>query len=393
MMDNTAGRPEISLVSLCRDAIVANLERYNVEAFQILDESEWENIVRRKHEISRPLRGKGGLDGTGRMKPAMNSKFLSIIEETIPHLATSKVVDNLVWKDNVNHKFRAGGLSRPKGLMFPYPVLEARIKAAGDALTDIRKKHDMNEEEKRLGFRAIKAICDSPMDVRLLESSGIGKTVQKFVTTCSKNQHLDFDNKTIANLSAVLEGWKGMARTNGVLMKDKHAAAKTLDLSLRDGRADDLEKARLCKSWRVLYFVLRESDETRRENQGARMRERRQKRNSERPKIVKVRHKTSTRHETIVKNKETRLGKPPAIPIHKHSKVQQLREEAKVTSARRSAPVQKVQSGFGSAVAFATGSQKKRKTGSTVVDLAGGKRMKIPNCKPPARDFKKKGFR
>jgi hypothetical protein len=393
MMNKTAGRSDISLVSLCRDAIVANLERYNVEAFQILDESEWENIVRRKHEISRPLRGKGGLDGTGRMNPAVNNKFLFTIEETLPHLATSKVVDNLVWKDNVNHKFRAGGLSRPKGLMFPYPVLEARIKAAGDTLADIRKKHDINEEEKRLGFRAIKAICDSPMDVGLLESSGIGKTVQKFVNTYSKNQNLAFDNKTIANLSAALECWKIMARTSGVLMKDKHAAAETLDSSSRHGRAEDLEKARQCKSWRELFFMLRQNDETRRENQGARMRERRLKLNSERPKIVKVRHKISTRHETIVKNKETRLGKSPAIPIHKHSKIQQLRAEAKVTSARRSAPMQKVQNGFGAAVAFATGSQKKRKTGSIVLDLAGGKRMKIPNGKPPARDFKKKDAR
>lgn len=383
------GGPEVSLVSLCRDAIVANLERYNVEAFQILDESEWENIVRRKHEKSRPLRGKGGLDGTGRMNPAVNDKFLFEIEETLPHLATSKVVDTLVWKDTVNHKFRAGGLTRPKGLMFPYPVLEARIKAAGDILVDIRKKDDINEEEKRLGLRAIKTICDSPMDIGLLESSGIGKAVQKFVKACSKNKNLDFDIETVESLSAVLEDWKEVARISGVLMKGK-IAGNALDSSLKHVLSEDLEKARQCKSWRDLFLMLRQYDKMRREDQGARMRERRQKLNSERPKIVKVRHKVSSRHESIVRNKATRMEKSPAIPIHKHSKMQQLRAEATVTSSRRGQAVPKGRGGFGAAVAFATGSQKKRKT-TTVVDLPGGKRMKVPNGKPPARDFKKRG--
>eukprot|EP00980_Cylindrotheca_fusiformis_P019076 scaffold6433_cov125-Cylindrotheca_fusiformis.AAC.18 len=389
-MENAEARPDISLVSLCRDAIVANLERYNVEAFQILDESEWENIIRRKHETSRPLRGKGGLDGTGRMNPAVNDKFLSEIEETLPHLAASKVVDTLVWKDTVNHKFRAGGLSRPKGLMFPYPVLEARIQAAGNTLTDIRKKHDIDDEEKILGIRAVRTICDSPMDVGLLESSGIGKTVQKFISACSKNQKFDFDRTTVAKLSAVLESWKEMARKSGVLMKDKASSGKTSDSSLRNGRAEDLEKARQCKTWRELFILLRKYDKTRREDQGARMRERRQKLNSERPKIVKVRPKISARHHAIARNKEMRLGNSLDSSHQNHSRIQQLRAEARVTSARRSAPLQKDNKGFGDAVAFATGSHKKR-AAATVVDLPGGKRMKVPNAKPPARDFKKRG--
>jgi len=62
--------------------------------------------------------------------------------------------------------------------------------------------------------------------------------------------------------------------------------------------------------------------------------------------------------------------------------------EAKVTSMRRSLPVQKSGKGFGAAVAFATGSHKRKN--ATIIDMAGGKRLKIPNSKPPARDFKRK---
>jgi len=72
------------------------------------------------------------------------------------------------------------------------------------------------------------------------------------------------------------------------------------------------------------------------------------------------------------------------------SRIQQLRSEAKVTSTRRSAPTQKkTGKGFGAAVAFATGSHKKRKN-AVIFDLAGGKRLKMPTSKPPARDFKRK---
>lgn len=71
-----------------------------------------------------------------------------------------------------------------------------------------------------------------------------------------------------------------------------------------------------------------------------------------------------------------------------HSKIKRIRAEAKVTSMRRSLPVQKSGKGFGAAVAFATGSHKRKN--ATIIDMAGGKRLKIPNSKPPARDFKRK---
>ena len=104
----------MSLVSLCRNVIVTNLERYPGESFGILDEMEWDTLIQLKHSQTKPKFGKGGLDGTGRMNPVVNDKFIAEVEEKVPHFANSEVVDLFCWKDIVNHKFRVGGLSRPK---------------------------------------------------------------------------------------------------------------------------------------------------------------------------------------------------------------------------------------------------------------------------------------
>eukprot|EP00526_Cylindrotheca_closterium_P018300 CAMPEP_0113632318 /NCGR_PEP_ID=MMETSP0017_2-20120614/16797_1 /TAXON_ID=2856 /ORGANISM="Cylindrotheca closterium" /LENGTH=368 /DNA_ID=CAMNT_0000542867 /DNA_START=32 /DNA_END=1139 /DNA_ORIENTATION=+ /assembly_acc=CAM_ASM_000147 len=359
----------LTLACLCRDTIVKNLERYNAEAFQILDESEWEDIIRRKHEMSRPKRGKGGLDGTGRMNPAVTDKFLLEIETTLPHLGTSKVVDTLVWKDIVNFKFK----SRPKGLMWPYSMLESRLKTAGETLLDVRKKENIDEENKKQVIRAIKVMCNSPMDVELLRSSGIGKSAQKFINTCSKNEKLGLEKESMHALHSLLKSWKMMASSEGVMMSENEKQTQF-------GLSEHIAIARKNASWRELFSALKKFDQEKRENQGARMRERRQRLNSQRPKIVKVRHKSSN-------PKALKMTAKMAM-VTTQSKMHQLRTEAKVTSTRRSPPVQKPAKGFGAAVAFATGSHKRKN--ATIVDMAGGKRLKIPTTRPPARDFKRK---
>lgn len=363
----------LTLASLCRDTIVKNLERYNAEAFQILDEHEWEDIIRRKHEMSRPKRGRGGLDGTGRMNPAVTDKFLLEIETTLPHLGTSKVVDTLVWKDIVNFKFK----SRPKGLMWPYSMLESELKTAGDTLLGVRKKGSIDEEDKKLVIRAIQVMCNSPMDVMLLRSSGIGRSVQKLISACCKNEKLGLDKESMHALQSLVKSWKTMASSEGVVMSEKLIAEEKRSNLSQFGLSEHIAIARQNSSWRQLYSALKKFDQLKRKNQGARMRERRQRLNSQRPKIVKVRHKTSD---------PKALKMSPMVTTQ--SKMQQIRSEAKVTSTRRSAPVQKLSKGFGAAVAFATGSQKRKN--ATIVDMAGGKRLKIPTNRPPARDFKRK---
>lgn len=365
-------REPASLTSLCRDTIVKNLERYNAEAFQILDESEWEYIIRRKHEVSRPKRGKGGIDGTGRMNPVVSDKFLLEIETSLPHLGTSNVVDTLVWKDIVNFKFK----SRPTGLLYPCPVLESQLKASAETLLDCRKKGFMDEEDKRLVVQAIKVMSDSPMDIELLRSSGVGKTVQKFINACAKNEKLGLDKDSKLALESLLESWKMMASREGVAKNRNSEAEESESRPPLFGPSEHMATVRMCRTWRELHSALKLYDQERRENQGARMRERRQRLNLQRPKIVKVRHRTSNAKTLNM-----------ASVASQNPKMKQLRAEAKVTSTRRSPPVQKSGKGFGAAVAFATASHKRKN--ATFVDIVGGKRLKIPTSKPPARDHKR----
>eukprot|EP00934_Nitzschia_sp_Nitz4_P006537 Nitzschia sp. Nitz4//scaffold38_size140716//105175//106377//NITZ4_003158-RA/size140716-exonerate_protein2genome-gene-0.109-mRNA-1//-1//CDS//3329550111//6527//frame0 len=394
----------MSLVDLCRNVVVSNLERYPPEAYSILDEEEWENIIELRHQKTRPQKGKGGLDGTGRMHPAVGDKFMLEIEDTLPHFATSTVVDSLVWKDIVEYRFRVGGLSRPNGLMYPWPVLESMVTDCGNTLIGLAKQDTLDDNAKNRGIEAIQTLCKSSMDVSLLKSTGVGKAVKKFIKACSSNECLSvFDEPLNMNnirdtprskLEEVLTSWMQMAASSGVQMStptpDQEEASK-------ESSTDHLDRAKRCNTWRQLFVALKENDEIRRSNQGARMRERRERLDSVRPKIVKVRHATK-KHNAII-NRERYM----ASDVPGRQKMVQLRKEATVTSTRRSPPPPSMAArggGFGAAVAFATGQRgPKRKTpgtSSTMVQLAGNKRMKVPNSKKAAVNMqhlaKKGGF-
>ena len=120
------------------------------------------------------------------------------------------------------------------------------------------------------------------------------------------------------------------------------------------------------------------------------MRERREKLNSERPKIVKVRHKRDVNVKEVLLASSS-VSRPSA-------KMQKLREDARILSTRRnpSGPAimtgrsTAVKRGFGAAVAFATVSQKRLKQGQTILNLGANKILKLPNGKPAARDWNRK---
>ena len=238
-----------------------------------------------------------------------------------------------------------------------------------------------------MGLRAVKCVCESPMDITLLESTGIGKTVQKFIKYCTKNENKNFDESAIKSLMRRLEDWKQMARDCGVLMKEKNTGTASEGLQTKTVQKGDLVIARECKSWRQLYVALKEADKERRENQGARMRERRERLNSERPKIVKVRHKRDINVKEVLTSAST--------PQPLSSKMQKLRDEARIMTTRRSpAKIKPIQRGFGAAVAFASVSKRKKTDGGTIVNLGGYKRMTIPDTrKPAARDWKRRKFK
>ena len=401
------------LSALCLNAIVKDLERYPAAAFGIIDEFQWDCIIELRHRKTKPLKGKGGIDGSGRLHPAVTDKLMVEVEEVNPHLNQSKIADALAWKDIVEYKFKKGGLSRPKGLIYPWPVLVQQIEDSGKALSDCLKSlvaeddSKVPDKEKVMisTVRAIKILSESPMDMNLLKSTGIGKKVKKFL---SKSTEVDFldepyvytSGKDIrvtprTTLEQVLQSWKDLAADSGVKMKAGVNRSKGNSTASTIGSM--LTAAKKCDSWRSLYHTLKIHDEDRRSRQGEKMRERRRRLNTVRPKIVKV-HNASARQNRILNRSSFGSSYNPSQNTESSgsSKMRQLRMEAQVTSSRRGGPAppssvaaardQSNGSGFGAAVAFAAVGKKvagKRKTALVTksVTLAGGKRMAIPDAK------------
>ena len=395
----------LPLSDLCVNVIVKDLERYPAEALGILDEYQWDHILKLRHRKTKPLRGKGGIDGRGRLHPAVTDKFMVEVEEANPHLSESKVADEYIWKDIVEYRYKKGGLSRPKGLLYPWPILVQQIEDAGKVLVDCLRLTEANanidgrEKIEASTIHAIKIISEAPMDLNLLKTSGIGKKVKKFL---NKSTLLDFldepyvysSGKDIrktprTTLQATLQSWKDMAADSGVKMKDDHRSSGS---PKKPATASILTAAKKCDSWRSLYHTLKVQDDARRSRQGEKMRERRRRLDTVRPKIVKVRP-ASTRQDRMLGQASIGSGYNPkeqASPA-RSSKMQQLRMEARTISHRRQAiasasPSRKPTGGFGAAVAFASVGKKvvrRRKTAPITksVSLAGGKRIAVPDAK------------
>jgi hypothetical protein len=330
------------------------------------------------------------------------------VEEVNTHLNQSKIADECVWKDIVEYKFKKGGLSRPKGLLYPWPVLVQQLEDAGKALSEcirtIVEDADSGTYAKDKAMattlHAIKIISECPMDLNLLKSSGMGKKVKKFL---NKSTRLDFldepyvysSGKDIrktprTTLEATLQSWKDMAADSGVKMKPNERSPG----GKNGPAASILTAAKKCDSWRSLYQTLKVQDEDRRSRQGEKMRERRRRLDTVRPKIVKVRP-ASSRQDKIVGQASFGSGYHPSQKSSPsgNAKIRQLRMEARVTSTRRQPPspasvaaARKQASGFGAAVAFAAVGKKvvgRRKTAPVTksVTLAGGKRIAVPDAK------------
>ncbi|KAL3902653.1 MAG: hypothetical protein SGARI_005735 [Bacillariaceae sp.] len=270
---------------------------------------------------------------------------------------------------------------------------------------------------QQAALQAVKYLEESPMDLTLLKDSGIGKTVKKFLS--KSNGRLDFldepyvfsTGKDIrktprSTLQATLNSWMEMAAKSGVKMKSGDSAAASSSSPKRSVKSPtgasgntnedtvDLSLAKKCHAWRDLYNTLKLHDEKRRNRQGEKMRERRERLDKVRPKIVKVRHASAKQDGMLYRGTAGRggVGSASASALSGNSKMQQLKMEARVTSSRRQPPpamASKERSGFGAAVAFANTGKKvagKRKTApaTKTVSLHGGKRLKVPEIKKTA---------
>jgi hypothetical protein len=268
-----------SLHYLCKSVIVANLERYPPEAFGICDDEAWIALVTFRHKKTRPKEGTGGLDGTGRMVPAVSDKFLEAVEECNPHLAENPVTDEMLWKDCVEYRFKRGGLTRPPALYYPWTILIEMVQSATNII--ITSQDTASGEATPVDNDTVKGtICtlaQIPMNVSLLRDSGVGKTLKKFL----KSPPATLDVESINSLKTLLSSWMELAASSGVAMKgfgpEVKSEADEFSSSGKEDELEDMTLAESCSTWHQLFVALKQREEDRRNSQGRRMRERRQK--------------------------------------------------------------------------------------------------------------------
>jgi hypothetical protein len=356
---------ETSMVDLCRAVIVLNLERYSPNIFSSCDEEEWEAIIRLRHAKTQPKEGSGGLDGTGRIAPALSDKVLEEMEQHNPQIAESAVVDLLVWKDCTEFRFRRGGLTRPQGLLLPWPELVIQITEAAHLLTTQVTTTSAEENNETAALQTVDALFKLPMNVTLLQSTGAGKVIKRAIKTLAKQNKEGVLKKRLEHL---LNAWMALASDAGVQLAHKTKATNNKAKDM----LSDLNIAQTCQTWRQLFAALHQREDNRRTNQGKRMREIRRNLASDRPKVVKVRPAASNKQQRIL----ARPGwakSPPAAASGSVSKLSLVKREA--NQSRQVFQPQKTKASFGDAVAFSSGTSKKRKT--TV--LPGGKTLHTPN--------------
>lgn len=296
------------------------------------------------------------MDGTGRVAPAISDRFIKEVEDSIPHLANSNVVDELVWKDCVEYRFRRGGLTRPKALELPWPLLLDRFVFAANSL------------QERLDSELLECLGDLPVSVSVLAATGVGKLVKKAL----KNHQGDSSNtEQYKRLAKILNEWKEVAQNGGVSVAGSRPKASSNQSS---DNVKDLELAESCVDWRQLFAVLKRREDERRSSQGKRMRDRRKHLASDRPKIVKVRP-TKAKHERMLTRPDERKSHASI-----NSKISKLKHESAIVAMRQRQPAPtkpvfptKKTSSFGAAVAFASGPKRSSN------NKPGGRTMQIPS--------------
>jgi hypothetical protein len=399
-----------SLELRCCKIIAANLERYPVEAIGVLDEEGWNAVVRERHSGTAPTKGKGGLDGTGRMAPAIKAQFLQKIEEANHHLAESAVADNLVWRDCVEFKFTASGVERPESLKYPWPVLVERVQKSALEMLALLNKEEITEKDRGTLDQSIITLKGAHMNVNLLQSSGAGKLLKKFIKGCSKRQDTasslgvnvdrpigpnSYNDKPrlmqspLGDLEQLLDDWKEMAAKSGT----KIAGLKSSD-QVNESDGEDAKISETCQTWRSLYHALETRKTTRLADQGARMRELKRRLDTDRAKIRKVQHaKPKPQHDRILNRPLERRKLPTAAnswgsqPKTGNSKITELKRQTAVVVGRQgkqlSGIATKPKTAFSNAVAFPNAFKPKasikRKAETTTVQLNGGKQMKMPS--------------
>jgi len=265
----------------------------------------------------------------GRRQPVIPFKIMLEIETQNPHLARSRITDEIVWKDCTNFQFKPGGHSRPEVMILPWrqqvedmkrigSELESfwdqkrnSLKLGGEAIENNQKDDDDDdddddeqlllppEEEAQSSSRAtimkirnlqkyISILTHRPMSVPLLLQSGIGKAVKKFVKQNKKlpsssslilqqlNNDPDLQSQYkgrsyLAQMEILLNEWKTMASSTPGQDEDVSCSGRHRNTSVEQ-YLQDLEDVQKTTQWRDLFQVLSAREKIIIKTRGAKMR-------------------------------------------------------------------------------------------------------------------------
>ena len=397
-----------SLLQLTTQMVSSNIEKYPPGALGVLSEYHWENVINarvnakkkndhnsstsssrreyfdprsasaadmddttanNKEPSDRPLIALEG-HASKRLLPEISEKILIPIEQhpNNVHLSKSKVADELLWKSIVDYNFH-GTMTRPKSLEVPCDVLKERLNEWGDELLEIVRPV-LTEEEYAVNQAAkgesmfydcdilgdgiertnnLKKISYSlsltPMDVKLLAATDIGKKITQAVKVMKKvwkeNKKkydniedmeyalkgypqfwklVSWDDESIKNyivindptseeeqtllsplgfLQQILQDWKDMVSDNDIADASKSTTSspqcsETVATCGRGKKVStnqhqiDMQLLHESPDWRSLYQSLRKREEIMKKSHGDRVRSIRDNLKKDRPKVGKV---------------------------------------------------------------------------------------------------------
>ena len=387
--------PPPSLIRQSTQIVACNIEKYHPASFSIFSECIWESVVKCRCEKYDKIKAR---NPNKLLMPPLSTKFLTRIEDFQGniHLRDSHKIDELLWEKIVDYSFPKGGITRPIVLYEPYGVLVKRLGDWGNELVRVfvwkDKQHGKNDvqvkrmceyehdttarqdsenesgdsdndhteqvikcnvddplsvqgqESSRVLIRFLGSIRTSPIDVKILSDTGIGKAVSKAVKIATKllkkvgedgvheddpdalKGYPDFWSKNhimgheevnlLQVLQLLLEEWKDVASKNGVKMtstsseiaqpKKKQKTHSTDSPILSNEKArnfatfgkqpnmdDNQHQANMkllheSTNWKALYYSLRKRERMVREAHGEKVRATRENLAKNRPKVGKV---------------------------------------------------------------------------------------------------------
>lgn len=428
-----------SLVSRCRRAIASNIDRYPVESMGVLNEIEWEEVVKIKYDMTKPKSRVQKVKGSqllsdGRKTPVFSYKFMKEVEEKNPHFKTSDVIDELVWRDCVDFQF----FQRPMIFKEPWNVQVERLKKIARDIPTIsfKNKNVTNKSSPsssssssssskppgsachRQIVNIIDTLKNTAMNVPLLEATKIGIALKKLIKKLrgfdQSTDEIDF-SFPIAQLKTLLDDWKQMASANGVDMSSSNDNRRNGPSPSALGRdrntspaqhADDIKALKKSAQWRDLYITLVARKQKVIESHGAKMRKIKENLDKGRPKISSASTKKQRGRRMMLNSGGGIQYEGTAAP----NKLGKLKQDFKkhttmikggkaASNARTSAGPGKIQkASFGSSVARGTKkrgieaaqypNKQPRRTCPTSrvnrqVALPNGKQMKLPRRDVP----------